>query len=816
MKRIPITLSASIIVWLFAASAAAAFAPEHPTDCTSFCLNNNGYAVFGSNHDGDWEEGYWYFNPRGLSKSLPDPRAVGDYAIWTARYASLTFTRTAYLFTWAGMNEAGLVISTMGLAETQVPPADERPPLDSGLWIQYMLDNCATLDEVVATDATVRMVYTVDHYLIADRFGNCAVIEFLGGLRVVHRGPSLPVAALSNTPYSICRQNWAWYQAGLPWNDQDISIVHFITAAARDHALQASSPAAAVDEAFGILASVGDAGTAQSFVFDAEFRRVYYRTHADPAIRWIDFAMFNPDCDAPVKMLDVNAPLEGDLSDDFMDFDYDLSLQFYQECVDYFHYPVVIPLDQIMTHFESFPCSQTPVETVFYGTHLTALEPWINRITVYNNGAEPESFTLSIFGPDGTSVHQADYAVPAYDSRCFVLTAWTGYTPAAGEVLLPPVEGIFTIRTSGRHLQPKLSFRYGASLSLAEFFLPDSLGREFLLPNPVLDHFAWTGVALMNPYDHAVRVNLEAYRDGALQQAANADISPRAKCVQLSEFLWPGLQYRDFDLVRIVSASDAIPPPMSITGDSAQDRHVFFNAAATPEAPLAAHRFYGVHLTSYPPWINRLVIFNNGAESADFVLTLYGPEGDVIHQETNSSPAHGIRTFIMSADPAYMPAEGEIVLPAVEGAFILETQSPKLRPLLSYRYGDSQSVAQFFLQETMADSYILPNTVLDHFSWTGVAVMNPGDASLPLVLEAFQGGNRIGMTQLEVPARVKYVRLSESLWDGLGYRDLSQIRVLSPGYLLPPPMIITGNAQQDRHVFFSAAPTPANRTAPEK
>ncbi|MBN2437500.1 MAG: hypothetical protein JXL20_02750, partial [Deltaproteobacteria bacterium] len=118
---------------LGAAGAGGAFTSTEtvpqPTNCPSFCLDNNGYAVFGTNQDGDWGESYWYFNPRGLYQTVPDPDATADYTEWTARYASLTFTRTADPFLWTGMSEAGLVLSTMGLGGPQVPPPDEWPLL---------------------------------------------------------------------------------------------------------------------------------------------------------------------------------------------------------------------------------------------------------------------------------------------------------------------------------------------------------------------------------------------------------------------------------------------------------------------------------------------------------------------------------------------------------------------------------------------------------------------------------------------------------------------------------------------------------------
>ena len=69
---------------------------------------------------------------------------------WVSKYGSVSFDTAGRGFAWSGMNEAGLVMSTMSLYETELPPADQRPVLDSGNWIQYLLDTCATVEEVLA------------------------------------------------------------------------------------------------------------------------------------------------------------------------------------------------------------------------------------------------------------------------------------------------------------------------------------------------------------------------------------------------------------------------------------------------------------------------------------------------------------------------------------------------------------------------------------------------------------------------------------------------------------------------------------------
>jgi penicillin V acylase-like amidase (Ntn superfamily) len=179
--------------------------------CTSFCLDNAGQVVFGSNYDNEIWEGLLFVNKRGVTKTGYEAGTTGRYARWTAEYGSVTFSLAGAHLAWAGMNEAGLVISTMWLRETRNPPPDERPPLVSALWVQYQLDTCATLEEVVANDDRVRIADTVDHYLICDRSGACAAVEFLEGKTVFHTGDAMPVKALTNHAYLKAAGAW---QAG--------------------------------------------------------------------------------------------------------------------------------------------------------------------------------------------------------------------------------------------------------------------------------------------------------------------------------------------------------------------------------------------------------------------------------------------------------------------------------------------------------------------------------------------------------------------------------------------------------------------------
>jgi choloylglycine hydrolase len=228
---------------------------------------------------------------------------------------------------WAGMNEAGLTISTMWLGETENPAPDERPPLVSPLWIQYQLDTCDSLAEVMANEARVRIVDTTDHYLVCDRAGACAAVEFLAGETVFHTAESLPVAALTNHAYQ--KAVWAWQAGRLPRN----SLERFGIAADRVTGFQPTDAATAVAYAFDTLEqasgqTTGGSPTQWSIVFDTANLRAHFRTSRNPQVRSLDFASLDFDCDTPVAMLDVHAPLSGDIGDKLDRYTFDTNLDY--------------------------------------------------------------------------------------------------------------------------------------------------------------------------------------------------------------------------------------------------------------------------------------------------------------------------------------------------------------------------------------------------------------------------------------------------------------------------------------------------------
>jgi penicillin V acylase-like amidase (Ntn superfamily) len=305
--------------------------------CTSFCLNDSGHAVFGSNYDNDKPEGMIFINKRGISKSGFMPGTTGQIAQWTSKFASISFTVVGYQLAWAGMNEKGLVMSTMALPETQNPEADERPALHSPHWMQYMLDNCGSVKDVIKADLQVRIFQTVDHYLVADRTGDCAVIEFLDGQMVVHTGHELAAPVLTNSTYSESVDFLENGAGGVKviGGIQTItgSLRRFKIAAGEVKAFESASAENVVDYAFDILDKVGGDGTLWSIVFDMHDLSVYFRTKSHRSIRSLSLNDFDLSCQSPDMMIDIHEKRERNIAESFRVYSSDENFDFLKKAI---------------------------------------------------------------------------------------------------------------------------------------------------------------------------------------------------------------------------------------------------------------------------------------------------------------------------------------------------------------------------------------------------------------------------------------------------------------------------------------------------
>ena len=299
--------------------------------CTTFCLEDDESLVFGRNHDWHLDHGLVIVNKRNIAKRalLIDP---GDTPVqWVSKYGSVTFNQHGRELPHGGMNEAGLVLETMSLAGTRYPDRDARPAVMA--WLQYQLDTCATIEEVIASDKKVRVTTITPvphHFLGCDREGNVATFEFLGGKLVCHTGETLPVKALANDTYDKSLE-YLKQHAGfggtrkIPYGSQG-SLDRFVCAADRVKKYPSSSGGSIVEYAFDTLSSVkqGDA-TKWMIVYDPRNMVIHYRTCTCSTTRTVRLADCDFDSQTPVQVISINTAHTGLLNPHFYDYDTDLN-----------------------------------------------------------------------------------------------------------------------------------------------------------------------------------------------------------------------------------------------------------------------------------------------------------------------------------------------------------------------------------------------------------------------------------------------------------------------------------------------------------
>ena len=270
--------------------------------CTTFCLRDGGRIVFGKNYDWSVGDGLLVVNKRGMLRKA-DANGDPKPASWTSKYGSVTFNQYGRDFPSGGINEKGLTIEVLWLDGSRYPAADSRPAVDVLQWIQYNLDNHATVEEVLAADKSLRIAgMTPLHYLVADRQGQVATVEFLNGKMVAHAGQKLPVAALANDTYADSL------------GEGQESRSRFGRAARRVRSFKAEGTDA-VAYAFETLDQVAQGDYTQwSIVYEVDRGRVHFRTRDRRKVRSLDLKDVDFSCATPVRVLDLDADVEGDVA----------------------------------------------------------------------------------------------------------------------------------------------------------------------------------------------------------------------------------------------------------------------------------------------------------------------------------------------------------------------------------------------------------------------------------------------------------------------------------------------------------------------
>jgi penicillin V acylase-like amidase (Ntn superfamily) len=296
-----------------------------PHSCSTFLLQTGATLLAAHNLDDDIEvPGLVVVNPRGTKKHNLSWEAlrVGPFIKeprieWVSKFASLTYNPLGKEFPDGGLNETGLYVGEMTLFGTRYPADPALPKFYHHHWIQYLLDNFATVDEVLESLEKVQISgHCLWHFFVADQQGDRAIIEFPDGKPIVHTGKQMPYPVLCNRSYENDMAHMKQFtQFGgnnpLVFDNYEGDprfawAVHMLS--------QAPEPGMGpVERAFAILKQLYCGNNKWSIVCDLPAKRMYFQTDHTRTVCHVALSSFDLSPAAPAMLLDIHSPLEGDV-----------------------------------------------------------------------------------------------------------------------------------------------------------------------------------------------------------------------------------------------------------------------------------------------------------------------------------------------------------------------------------------------------------------------------------------------------------------------------------------------------------------------
>ena len=279
----------------------------------------------------DWNEdtrsNLWIF-PRGMKRN----GEIGKNPLeWTSKYGSVV--ASAYdICSTDGMNEKGLVANLLWLAESEYPQWDgKKPGLSIAAWVQYILDNFATVDEAVSyvEKGTFEVVSDMMpdrtrmatlHLSISDADGDNAIFEYIGGELKIHHDKSYQVMTNSPVFDQQLALNDYWKNIGgttfLPGTNR--AADRFVRASFYINAIpKVADTRTAVASVFSVIRNTSVplgittpnepniSSTRWRTVSDQKNKVYFFESTIQPNVFWVNLQDVDFSEKAPVKMLDL-------------------------------------------------------------------------------------------------------------------------------------------------------------------------------------------------------------------------------------------------------------------------------------------------------------------------------------------------------------------------------------------------------------------------------------------------------------------------------------------------------------------------------
>jgi len=349
--------------------------------CSTFFLKNGNHYVVGRNLDYYYADYMVTINKRNVSKTAYTyaGESVDFPASWTSKYGSISFNMFGREVTADGMNEAGLVISVLILEETVYPVIADKQSISLDNWIQYLLDNFATVEEVVESCSQINIRdniidYWRLHFFVSDSNGTNAVLEFINGELVLHTKETLEKKAITNSTYE---SSIAYYNGGTQSGNNTSSLNRFFNVAEMLDNYNNEDP---IDYAYDVLQACVQRITQRSMVYDISNRRIYLLSSGNLNTRYFDLSSFDFSCDEPVLIYQETPTDEGEISGNFVEYTSQINRDFIEPGWDFMYNSVgETYTEQELTDFsqypESFGCVATSLNQIFNTDNILEVYP---------------------------------------------------------------------------------------------------------------------------------------------------------------------------------------------------------------------------------------------------------------------------------------------------------------------------------------------------------------------------------------------------------------------------------------------------------
>ena len=322
--------------------------------CSTVFFDKDGQTLLGHNMDWFADRLVLLTNKRHVKKHgfvfANDPPFT-----WISKYGSISLVMEGREITGRGMNEAGLVILEMALGDTQQSTDSNVPRLSVGQWAQYQLDTSATIEDVIASDKVVRQSPEEEwqsHFLLWDRTGAVALMQWLEGKMVVTKGDEMSVPVFVNYRYDLCLSNGDdpsgrfkkmsdRYLAYDPTKDSN--GFEFVTSVLQEGANMLRPPVR----------------TLWQFIIDPRAQRMSFTSFDNSKMRYLDLKDFDFSCRTQVEVFDLSKGEAGNVRSAFVPYTSSSNA----ELVDYIfgvYKSAGIPTsDELIEKIKAFPESTT-------------------------------------------------------------------------------------------------------------------------------------------------------------------------------------------------------------------------------------------------------------------------------------------------------------------------------------------------------------------------------------------------------------------------------------------------------------------------